>query len=93
MRITHSDAHYIETIVRKVHNCDRFGMAGLIDADHFENNPFDATIISLAPIWKNIPEVTLRNFVNKWWLFKDEISELNIEEYKKEISEIVNRYL
>lgn len=92
MRITHSDALYIEAIARKVHNCDRFGMAGIIDADHFENNPFDATIISLAPIWKNIPENILEKFVNKWWIFRNDVTELNIAEYKKELSDIVNKY-
>ena len=93
MRIERSDAIYIESIARKVHNCDRAGMAGIIDADHFENNPFDATIVSLAPIWKNIPQNVLESFVNKWWLFRDEISELDVEEYKKELSDIVNEYL
>ena len=93
MRIEHNDAICIESIVRKVHDCERFGMAGIIDADYFENNPFDATIVALAPIWKNIPKNILETFVNKWWIFKNEISELNIEEYKKELSDIVNKYL
>ena len=51
MRISHNDAIVLESIVRKVHLCDRAGMGGYIDADHFETNPFDAALIAIAPIW------------------------------------------
>lgn len=40
----------LESIVRKVHLCDRAGMGGYIDADHFETNLFDAALIVLSLI-------------------------------------------
>ena len=36
MRISHGDAITLEMIVRHVHDCDRAGMGGYIDADHYE---------------------------------------------------------
>jgi len=54
MRIDHSSAITLESIVRRVHLCDRAGMGGYIDADHFEPSPFDAALIALAPLWKNL---------------------------------------
>lgn len=33
-----------------VHPCDRGGMGGYIDTDHFEINPFDTALIALSPI-------------------------------------------
>ena len=53
MRIKHGDAVVLEAIVRGVFNCERGGMGGLIDADHFEREPFDAAIIAIAPLWEN----------------------------------------
>lgn len=50
MRITHSDAISLESVVRRVFACDRAGMGGYIDADHFESAPFDAALIALAPL-------------------------------------------
>ena len=44
MEISHNDAIDLENLVRKVHNCERFGMGMYIDADHFETNPFDAAL-------------------------------------------------
>ena len=36
MRINHGEAIVLESIVRRVFSCDRGGMGGYIDADHFE---------------------------------------------------------
>ena len=33
MEISHNDALDLENLVRKVHNCERFGMGMYIDAD------------------------------------------------------------
>mgnify|MGYP006981375913 CR=1 FL=1 len=52
MRISHGDAITLEMIVRHVHDCDRAGMGGYIDADHYESDPFDAALIAIAPLWK-----------------------------------------
>lgn len=36
MRIKHEDAVVLEAIVRRTFNCERGGMGGFVDADHFE---------------------------------------------------------
>ena len=65
MRIDHSSAITLEWIVRKVHTCDRAGMGGYIDADHFESEPFDAALIALAPLWKKTKPMKLKSsFIN-----------------------------
>lgn len=62
MRISHGDAITLEMIVRHVHDCDRAGMGGYIDADHYESDPFDAALIAIAPLWKRAMHVKLRSF-------------------------------
>ena len=59
MRIDHGDAIVLEGIVRNVFSCERAGMGGYIDADHFESEPFDAALIALAPLWKSFPLLSI----------------------------------
>lgn len=92
MKIIHDDAIYLESLVKKVHNCDRGGMAGLIDADNFENNPLEAVLISLSVFWKNIPETILESFVEKWLIFGEDNLDFNINDLKKEFSELIKEY-
>lgn len=66
MRIEHCKALELESIVRKVYHCDRGGMGGFIDADHFETSPFDAALIALAPLWKNLDFQVVEDFLIKW---------------------------
>ena len=91
MKITHSDAVSLEHIVRRAHdNCDRSGMAGYIDADHFERKPFDAALIALSVCWKRINVRELDDFLNKWEYFLCEESEnANISEYIEELNDLV----
>lgn len=92
MRISHNDAIVLESIVRSVHSCDRAGMGGYIDADHFETNPFDAALIALAPIWKDYSTQTLDDFLNKWefLLRKDHDEEVDVNDFINELKELVN---
>lgn len=92
MEIIHDDAVYLESLVRKVHNCERGGMAGLIDADNFEYNPIEAVLISLSVFWKNIPEKILESFVEKWLIFGEDNLDFNINDLKKEFSELIKEY-
>lgn len=92
MEIIHDDAVYLESLVRKVHNCERGGMAGLIDADYFEHNPLEAILISVPLFWKNIPADELENFVNKWIIFKKDNLDLEIENLKTEFSNLIRKY-
>ena len=66
MRIEHSDAIVLEHIVRHVFSCERAGMGGYIDADHFESEPFDAALIALSPLWQKADFQEVEDFLFKW---------------------------
>lgn len=68
MRISHSDAISLEATVRRVFSCDRAGMGGYIDANHFESQPFDAALIALAPLWQKGGVHEIEDFLYKWEL-------------------------
>lgn len=80
----------LESIVRKVHLCDRAGMGGYIDADHFETNPFDAALIAIAPIWKSLPKKTVENFLYHWDCSLRKENDANISQFIQELRELVN---
>ncbi len=93
MRIKHGDAVVLEAIVRGVFNCERGGMGGLIDADHFEIEPFDAAIIAIAPLWQKSNSKEIEEFLFKWELVlrdkntKDE----NIKTYIDELRNLIDK--
>lgn len=80
----------LESIVRKVHLCDRAGMGGYIDADHFETNPFDAALIAIAPIWKTLPKETIEDFLYRWDCSLRKEADANISQFIQELRELVN---
>lgn len=92
MRIKHYKALELEFIVRKVHYCDRGGMGGFINADHFESSPFDAALIALAPLWKNLDFNTVEDFLFKWAdkLGNENDDEKSINNYILELDTLVN---
>lgn len=92
MRIDHSSAITLEWIVRKVHTCDRAGMGGYIDADHFESAPFDAALIALAPLWKRTTPHEIEAFLYKWeHLLRGELDEqVDVQAYINELENLVN---
>ena len=93
MRIKHGDAVVLEAIVRGVFNCERGGMGGLIDADHFEREPFDAAIIAIAPLWQKSNSKEVEEFLFNWELIlrdknaKDE----NINTYIDELQNLIDK--
>lgn len=93
MRIKHDEALRLEYLVRAVFDCDRAGMGGYIDANHFASNPFDAALIAIAPLWNNGNTEELEKFLSKW----DEIlrcnqeNDVNIEAYINDLKEIINK--
>lgn len=91
MRITHNEAIELEFIVRKVYDCDRGGMGGFIDADHFESSPFDAALIALAPLWKKMDFRSVEDFLIKWEdvLRNEDDHEQPIDDYFHELDELV----
>ena len=92
MRIDHSSAITLEWIVRKVHTCDRAGMGGYIDADHFELAPFDAALIALAPLWKKTDPREIEDFLYKWeHLLRSETDEqVDVQVYISELDNFVD---
>ncbi len=92
MRIDHGAAIALESIVRKVHSCDRAGMGGYIDADHFEPAPFDAALIALAPLWKRTDSHEIEDFLFKWeQLLRGNSGEpVDVNSYIDELSNLVD---
>ena len=92
MRIDRNSAIILESIVRGVHSCDRAGMGGYIDADHFVSAPFDAALIALAPLWKASDFHEIEDFLFKWehLLRYDTDETVDISGYINELSNLVN---
>lgn len=95
MRIDHGSATTLEGIVRRVHSCDRTGMGGYIDADHFESSPFDAALIALAPLWKKADFHEIEDFLYKWeHLLRDEADEpVDVQSYIDELDSLVGELM
>ena len=92
MRIDHGSAIELEMIVRKVFSCERSGMGGYIDADHFESAPFDAALIAIAPLWQNADFRSVEEFLFKWeHVLRDETSNTcEIKLFIKELEDFVD---
>lgn len=95
MRIDHSDAIVLEGIVRNVFSCERAGMGGYIDADHFELEPFDAALIALAPLWKRADFHEIEDFLFKWeQILRNEGNEnIDINLYIKEFDNLTSKLM
>lgn len=95
MRIDHGDAIILEGIVRNVFSCQRAGMGGYIDADHFESEPFDAALIALSPLWQKADFHEIENFLWKWEhaLRKGNEDHLTIKAYLDELDNLVKTLL
>ena len=96
MRISHGDAIALEIIVRHVHDCDRAGMGGYIDADHYESNPFDAPLIALAPLWKRGYVHEVEEFLFMWDDFfrgSSNCQQLSVATYIEELESLVDKLL
>ena len=94
MTIDHGIAITLEHIVRRVYSCDRAGMGGYIDADHFESEPFDAALIALAPLWQKADYQVIEDFLFKWdRLLRGEEESASVEDYADELSKLVTSLL
>lgn len=49
-RINHNDAIELEYQVCRLFECDRGGVSGLANADHFESRPMDAAVMIVSYI-------------------------------------------
>ena len=99
-RVTHSEAIELEHQVRRLYGCDRAGVSGLADADHFESRPIDAAIIVVSFIHANglqCSETEYEEFLSKYdaiFKYPDENdTKHEVRNYIKELSEIVDTYI
>lgn len=99
-RINHGDAIALESVVRRLFNCDRTGVSGLADADHFESRPMDAAIMVVSYIHaKGLQdsETQYDEFLCKYdtiFKYPDENDAANeVQNYIDDLDEIVDNYL
>ena len=73
MSIKYERAHMLEAICRYTHSCAKDEMGGVISANWFQKRPFDAALISLAPLWRRADFGQLCEFFNAWEpIFREE---------------------
>ena len=99
-RIKHNDAIALEQEVRRLFKCDRAGVSGLADADNFESRPMDAAVMVVSYIHaKGLQscETQFDEFLCKYdaiFTYPEENDAANeIDNYIKELAEIVDNYL
>lgn len=98
-RITHDEAIELEHQVCRLYRCDRAGVSGLADADHFESRPMDAAIMVVCYIHvKGLHySETEYEFLSKYdtiFKYSDENdAKHEVENYINELSEIVSKYI
>lgn len=96
--IEKSESLELEHIVRRVFNCDRFGVMGVADSDHLKRNPLDAALVIFAPLYKinkDIPE--LNEFMDMYQcIFGDgedyQYNEQVVRSYIDELTVLVKKY-
>lgn len=99
-RVTHNEAMELEHQVRRLYGCDRAGVSGLADADHFESRPIDAAIMVVSYIHAkelHYSETEYEEFLSKYdtiFRYPDENDAKNeVENYISELSEIIDKYI
>lgn len=99
MMINHDEATSLEFIVRKVYNCQRFGVMGIANADHLEAHPMDAAIVVFAPLYRNKESIEeIDSFVDEYsciFNFPDsyEYNQETVENYIEGLRYLVDKYL
>ncbi len=98
--ITHNEAKELEDQVRRLYGCDRFGVSGLANVDHFESSPMDAAIMVISYIHAkglHCSEIQYADFLSKYdTIFRysnENDAKYEVKNYINELSEIVNKYI
>ena len=52
-RINRNEAIELEHQVRRLYDCDRGGVSGMVDADYFEGHPIQAAVLVVSYIYAN----------------------------------------
>ena len=99
-RIKHSDALRLENLVCRLFECDRTGVSGLADADHFESHPMDAAIMVIAYIHaKKLQdsETQYDEFLSKYdtiFTYPDENNAQDeVQHYIDHLAKLVEKYV
>lgn len=92
MKVTHSDAIELENIVSGLCESYQSGMGGIISADRFERNPFQAALICVSKLYKGEHDSEIDQFVTTWetvFNYPEENQEYTIEQYIGELKIII----
>lgn len=93
MKITHNDAIILERIVCDLYEGSHQGsMGGIIDASHFERNPFHAALICISKLYEGMYDEKIDQFLCTWetvFNYPDENQNYTIDQYIKELRELV----
>lgn len=94
MKITHNDAIILERIVCSLYEESRQGsMGGIIEASRFERKPFHAALICISKLYSGMFDDKIDRFVCTWetvFNYPDENQEYTIEQYIKELRELIS---
>ena len=97
-KISHQNAVYLENCVRELFGCERYDVAGLVDADVFEVKPIIAAVLSVSYIYaKGLQKdnVQLKDFYCKYdYLFSnDGINDSEVQQYIEDLKSIIDSHI
>ena len=82
-----NEAISIETTLKSIYKCDKFGFGGNIDSNSIEGSPVQAYILGLAPIYVKANDVKRKNIdtflENSYQYAGKSISEIGVAEVQK----------
>ena len=93
MKVTHNDGVTLEHIVSNLYDCNQGGMGGIIDASHFERNPFHASLICISKLYSVMFDDKIDQFACTWetvFNYPDENQGYTIEQYITELRELIS---
>jgi hypothetical protein len=93
MKVTHNDGVTLEHIVSNLYDCNQGGMGGIIDASHFERNPFHAALICISKLYSGMFDDKIDQFACTWetvFNYPDENQGYTIEQYITELRELIS---
>lgn len=99
-RINHNEAIELEHQVRRLYDCDRAGVSGMVDADNFEGNPIQAAVLVVAYIHAKGLELNSNQydeFLHKYEVIfnypEENDASREVRNYIEELKSIVNQYV
>ena len=93
MKVTHNDGVTLEHIVSNLYDCNQGGLGGIIDASHFERNPFHAALICISKLYSGMFDDKIDQFACTWetvFNYPDENQGYTIEQYITELRELIS---